>query len=60
MIIVYECYFFQDLKGCLRKKNIAYIILPLAVLVALTLIYLGENPIERILERYSRPLLKGC
>jgi protein O-mannosyl-transferase len=54
IIIVYECYFFQDLTGCLRKKNIAYIILPLAVLVALTLIYLGENPINRILAGYSR------
>jgi protein O-mannosyl-transferase len=53
-IIVYECYFFQDLTGCLRKKNIAYVMLPLIVLVALILIYLGENPIERILAGYSR------
>ena len=45
IILLYEWYFFQDLKGSWLKKNIPYLIIPVIVLLALVLIYMGENPI---------------
>jgi len=54
IIILYEYYFFQDLKASWLKKNIPYLIIPFIVLAALVFIYTGENPINRILADYAR------
>jgi len=53
IILLYEWYFFQDLKTSWLKKNIPYLIIPVIVLAALALIYMGENPVDRILAGYG-------
>ena len=53
IIILYEWYFFQDLKTSWLKKNIPFLIIPIIVIAVLALIYMGENPIERILAGYG-------
>ncbi|MEA3361376.1 MAG: tetratricopeptide repeat protein [Thermodesulfobacteriota bacterium] len=53
IIILYEWYFFQDMKASWLKKNIPYLMIPIIVLAVLALIYMGENPINRILAGYG-------
>ncbi|MEA3360170.1 MAG: hypothetical protein U9R17_12305, partial [Thermodesulfobacteriota bacterium] len=54
VIILYEWYFFQDMKASWLKKNIPYLIIPVIVLLVLVFIYMGENPINLILSSYGR------
>jgi len=54
MILAYEWFFFQDLKLSLSKKQVLWIIGVAAVFTAIALLYLGGDPLERILRAYTR------
>ncbi len=54
IILLWEWYFFQDLGFSWIKKNILFIFIPIAVIVFLSTLYLGFNPLDRVLEGYSR------
>ena len=55
-IFLYEWYFFQDLDRSRLKKQLPAILIILAVLIGLTVFFLGSNPIRSILGGYqSRP-----
>lgn len=53
VILLYEWFFFQDLKIKWSKKQILWIFSILMIFGILALIYLGENPVERILRGYA-------
>jgi tetratricopeptide (TPR) repeat protein len=52
-IFLYEWYFIQDLSLKWLKRNLIYLLCFLFVVVLLSLLYLGGNPIEKILSLYS-------
>ncbi len=52
-ILLYEWYFFQDLSVAWLKRNIKYVLIPIAVLFLFALVYLGGNPFDRILAGYT-------
>ena len=54
IILLYEWFFFQDLSVKLSKKQVGWIIGGLAVFSAIALLYLGANPLDRILGGYAR------
>ncbi len=52
-IILYEWFFFQDLKPVRTNKKLFLIICGLILFGIITILYLGENPVDRILRSYS-------
>ena len=53
-ILLYEWFFFQDLKPILTNKRLFLIIGGMFVLFSvIAIIYLGENPVDRILNSYK-------
>ena len=52
-ILLYEWFFFQDLKSIWTGKKIAWGIIAIALFGGIALIYLGENPIARIMAGYA-------
>ena len=54
MILVYEWFFFQELRINLSKRQILWAIGITAVFIAISLLYLGADPLERILKAYTR------
>ena len=52
-IIIYEWYFFRDLKLEWVKRNIPMLTTCLVLSVGLALIFLGGNPVAKILEPYE-------
>ncbi|MDZ7832227.1 MAG: tetratricopeptide repeat protein [Desulfobacterales bacterium] len=54
MILAYEWFFFQDLRLSLSRKQVYWIIGVSAVFIAIALLYLGGDPLERILRAYTR------
>src|SRR6056297_2750511 len=54
IILLYEWFFFQDRRITLSKKQSGWIIGGLAVFGGIVLLYLGGNPIDRILDDYAR------
>ncbi len=53
IILLYEWYFFQDLRLGWLKQNIKYFIGLFVVLIILVLIYLGKSPFDKILSSYA-------
>ncbi len=53
-ILLYEWYFFQELNKSWLKRNSVYIVAILLLLGMITLVYIGPNPLERILSGYER------
>jgi len=53
IIVLYEWYFFQDLDKGWIKQNVSYFLGLILILILIGLIYLGGNPIERILGGYD-------
>lgn len=51
-ILIYEWYFFQDLKP-ISKRLAIWIIGAVIIFAGAALVYLGENPIHRILASYA-------
>ncbi len=47
-ILLYEWYFFQDLKVAWLKRNLKYFIIVLAVFIGVALLFLGSKPIDRL------------
>ena len=52
-ILLYEWYFFQDLKSSWLKRYLAYVAGIFVIFGILGLLYLGSNPFEKILSGYS-------
>ena len=48
-ILLYEWYFFQDLNAAWLKKNLKYFYIILTVFILVSFIYLGANPIQRLM-----------
>lgn len=48
MVLLYEWFFFQDLKIKLTKSKILWLTLAFSVIVCLLYLYLGDNPWRRI------------
>jgi len=53
IVILYEWYFFQDLNKGWIKQNIINFLGLILILILIGLIYLGVNPIDRILSGYD-------
>jgi tetratricopeptide (TPR) repeat protein len=53
IIVLYEWYFFQDLNKAWIKQNVIYFSGLILILILIGLIYLGGNPIDRILGAYD-------
>ncbi|MBU0988189.1 MAG: hypothetical protein KKH68_13155, partial [Proteobacteria bacterium] len=53
VIILYEWYFFQDLRSDWFVRNITYLLGLLFVLALVAFFYLGESPLEKVLETYA-------
>jgi protein O-mannosyl-transferase len=53
-ILLYEWFFFQDLKNILTPKRIAGVLIAAILFGAVAIAYLGENPLSRILASYAR------
>jgi len=53
IVLLYEWYFFQDLDTAWLKRNIKYFLVPGVLLCLLAFIYLGINPIGKILAFYE-------
>ncbi|CAN2042292.1 protein O-mannosyl-transferase [Candidatus Magnetomoraceae bacterium gMMP-15] len=51
-ILLYEWYFFQDLSKLWLKRNAIYLIVLGIILISIVFIYMGPNPVERILSTY--------
>jgi tetratricopeptide (TPR) repeat protein len=52
-IFLYEWYFFQNLSQTWLKQHLIHIILTLALLTAVSFLYLGNNPLERLMSDYE-------
>ena len=52
-ILLYEWFFFQDLKNIWTTKKIVWGIIAMALFAGIALIYLGEKPIARMLAAYA-------
>jgi protein O-mannosyl-transferase len=53
VILLYEWYFFRDLSLSWLQGNIKLLAVPVILFLLITLLYLGENPVEKILGGYS-------
>jgi len=53
IIVLYEWFFFQNLSVSLSKKHLVWLIGALFVFSAIALLYLGGDPLERILSPYA-------
>ncbi|MBU1054756.1 MAG: tetratricopeptide repeat protein [Proteobacteria bacterium] len=53
-ILLYEWYFFQNLSFAWLRRNIVIFIIVILFIGLLSFIYLGENPIHRILSFYAK------
>jgi len=53
-ILLYEWFFFQDLKNIWTKKRIAWGLIAMVLFSIIALAYLGENPVNRIMAGYTR------
>jgi tetratricopeptide (TPR) repeat protein len=54
IIFLYEWYFLQDLSISWLKRNVKYLLIPVAVLCLFAFIYLEYDPIDKILSSYER------
>ena len=52
-IFLYEWYFFQNLSRSWLRQHLIHIILTLVLLAAVSFLYLGNNPIERLMSDYE-------
>ena len=52
-ILLYEWYFFQDLKTPWLKRYLGYVIAAFVIFGILGLLYLGTSPLEKILSGYA-------
>jgi tetratricopeptide (TPR) repeat protein len=53
IILLYEWYFFQDLRSDWLRKNIKYLLALFAILIVVIFIFLGLSPIDKILATYT-------
>jgi Flp pilus assembly protein TadD len=53
IILLYEFYFFQDLHIVWEKREIKYLLVPIAILSLTAFIYVGAHPFDRILDGYG-------
>ena len=53
ILVLYEWYFFQDLKIEWIKKHAGWLSIIILVIFGLLLLFLGENPFERIMTDYQ-------
>jgi len=54
VILIYEFFFFQDLKVNITRRQALWLAGGTLVFAAIALFYLGENPLDRILSSYTR------
>ncbi|MDZ7832234.1 MAG: tetratricopeptide repeat protein [Desulfobacterales bacterium] len=54
LILLYEFFFFQDLKLRLSRRKALWLAGGLILFAGVALFYLGENPLDRILSAYNR------
>jgi len=54
IILLYEWFFFQKLSLALSKKQTIWIIGGILAFAAIAILYLGDDPIQRILNSYNR------
>ena len=52
-IFIYEWYFFQELSGAWLKRRAKHLAVILLVLALLALLYLGTDPLEKVLAGYG-------
>ena len=52
VIFLYEWYFVQHLSATWIRRNIWYVLVPIAVFCIVALVYLAPDPLERIAEHY--------
>jgi tetratricopeptide (TPR) repeat protein len=52
-ILVYEWYFFQDLRNIRTYRSLTWLIAGMILFAAVALWYLGQNPFQRILASYA-------
>ena len=53
-ILLYEWFFFQDLKDFRSYRALPWIIIGLVVFTGIAIYFLGDDPLQRILNSYSR------
>ena len=53
IILLYEWFFFQDLNREWIRKNAGYLVGTALLLVFISVVYLGDDPLERILASYK-------
>lgn len=53
LIVLYEWYFFQDLRSDWLKRNITYIVGLIIISGLVVFIYVGESPFDKILSGYA-------
>jgi tetratricopeptide (TPR) repeat protein len=53
IILLYEWYFFQDLRSGWLRQNIEYFLGLFAILIVVIFIYLGLSPFDKILATYA-------
>jgi len=53
VILLYEFFFFQDLKWRLTRRRAMWLAAGLIIFAAIAIFYLGENPLHRILVQYN-------
>jgi hypothetical protein len=53
IILIYEWYFFQDLRLEWLRRNLKFFVGLFAVLVLVVFVYLGEHPLDRISASYT-------
>lgn len=52
-ILLYEWYFFQDLRPVWLRKRFFYLVAAVALLAGLSYLYLGDQPLAALLGRYD-------
>jgi len=53
VVFLYEWYFFQNLSTSWLKRNVRYLLFPLAIFALIAFIYLGLDPFDRIAAVYE-------
>jgi len=53
-IVLYEWFFFQDLRNPFSRKRMLWVLCGLVVFAVIALMYLGGDPADRILSGYDR------
>ena len=54
VIFLYEWFFFQNLNTQWIRQKLIWLVPVIIIIGALAFIYMGENPVERIINSYSR------